>query len=141
MTPQSARRRTSRRKKVHATPTALVVEDNYLAAVALARLLDDWGVGVFLAGRMDKARTIARETKPTMALIDINLAGGFEGIQLADEFAALYRSKIIFVTGYSVHDLLDRMQNRPSAILFKPVERNALAAALVAALGVKSRLH
>lgn len=129
------------RKKGPTVPTALVVDDNYMTSFDLARALDDWGVSAICAGRLDVARRIARETRPALALIDINLAGGFEGLELADEFASLYGSSIIFVTAYSVHDLRRRMRNRSSAILFKPIERESLAAALVATFEAKSRLH
>jgi DNA-binding response OmpR family regulator len=114
----------------HISP-ALVVEDNYFAAVDLTRLLDEWGIESQSTPRIATARELAHEMRPRLALVDINLDGGFEGLALAQELQALYGTKIVFVTGYHVRDLMHRMTEADNmAVLFKPVDREVLAAVL-----------
>jgi DNA-binding response OmpR family regulator len=119
----------------------MIVEDDYLAGVELARIVQDLGMESRMVGRVDAARALARDVPPQLAFVDINLAGGFEGLDLARELEALYRCRVIFVTAYQVRDLAARMRCSVSAnILFKPVERDALEAALIAA-GSRDRLN
>jgi DNA-binding LytR/AlgR family response regulator len=69
--------------------------------------------------------------RPKLALVDINLEGGYEGLALAHELQALYGTKIVFVTGYHVRDLMHRMNGADNmAVLFKPVDREVLRAVL-----------
>jgi DNA-binding response OmpR family regulator len=109
----------------------LIVEDNYLASVELSRLLDELAVETRATARMVMARELAREMRPKVALIDINLEGGFEGLTLARELQALYGTKIVFVTGYHVRDLMHRLTGADNmAVIFKPIEREVLTAVL-----------
>jgi hypothetical protein len=63
--------------------------------------------------------------------VDINLAGGFEGIELAQEMKALYGTKVVFVTGYHMRDLMHRLNRAEDiAVLFKPVQRDLLETVL-----------
>jgi DNA-binding response OmpR family regulator len=124
----------SRPSDAFAYREVLIVEDDYLAGVELARIVQDLGMDSRMAGRVDAARALARDCSPELAFVDINLAGGFEGLDLARELEALYRCRVIFVTAYQVRDLAARMRcSLPANILFKPVERGALEAALIAA--------
>ena len=117
--------------KLAAISPTLIVEDNYLTATELARVLDGWSIETRCASRVSEARNLARELHPKLALVDINLAGGFEGLELARELQALYHSKIVFVTAYSVRDLMHRMSGAEHiTVLFKPVEREVLSAVL-----------
>lgn len=117
--------------RLAAVGPVLIVDDNYHAAVELARLLEEMDVAARCVGQCDAAREAARESKPKIALVDINLAGGFEGVDLAREMQALYGTKIVFVTAYHVRDLMHRLAGAESmAVLFKPVEPDILATVL-----------
>jgi DNA-binding response OmpR family regulator len=112
------------------SPT-LIVEDNYLAAAQLARLMEEWDIPTRSVGRAAAARELARDMRPKLALVDINLEAGFEGIELARELQALYGTKIVFVTAYHVRDLMHRLTGAENmAVLFKPVEPDVLLAVL-----------
>lgn len=120
-----------RRMKLGCIPPTLIIEDNYLAAIELARLLEDWDVTTRSAGRVAAARELAREMRPKLALVDINLERGFEGVELALELRALYGTKIIFVTAYQVRDLMHRLAGvEDIAVVFKPVEPDVLSVVL-----------
>lgn len=109
----------------------LVIEDNYIAATELMRLLEEWDVPTRSAARPAAARELAREMRPKLALVDINLADGYEGIELALELQSLYGTKIVFVTAYHVRDLMHRLPGAENmAVLFKPVEADVLATVL-----------
>ena len=109
----------------------LVIEDNYIAATELMRLLEEWDVPTRSAARPAAARELAREMRPKLALVDINLADGYEGIELALELQALYRTKIVFVTAYHVRDLMHRLPGADQmTVLFKPVEPDVLSIVL-----------
>jgi ActR/RegA family two-component response regulator len=134
--------RRSRPGETFAYRQVMIVEDDYLAAVELARAVQDFGMDSRMVGRVDAARALARDWSPELAFVDINLAGGFEGLDLARELEALYACRVIYVTAYHVRDLAARMRGgAPANILFKPVERGALEAALIAAAGTQDRLN
>jgi len=109
----------------------LIVEDNYFSSIELKRLLDELGIETSYTGRPMAARELARQIRPKVALVDINLEGGYEGLALARELQALYGTKIVFVTGYHVRDLMHRLTGADNmAVLFKPVEHEVLTAVL-----------
>jgi DNA-binding response OmpR family regulator len=109
----------------------LIIDDNYHAAIELARLLEELDIATHCVGRPEAAREAARTLKPALALVDINLAGGFEGVELAQEMRALYGTKVVFVTAYHVRDLMHRLGGAEDiAVLFKPVQRDLLETVL-----------
>ena len=120
-----------KRFKLDRIAPVLVVEDNYLAAAELIRLLEEWDIPARCAGRISLAREMAREMRPKLALVDINLEQGFEGIELARELQSRYGTKIVFVTAYHVRDLMHRLPGAENmAVLFKPVEPDVLSTVL-----------
>lgn len=68
----------------------LIVEDDILPAMVLKDELQDAGYQVMnLTGRHQEALAAARETKPHLALVNIQLHGRDDGIDLAREFQAM----------------------------------------------------
>jgi len=62
----------------------LIVEDQLLLAMGLKDVLEDGGYRVLeLAIRHQEAVGFAREIKPDLALVNIDLAGGDDGVALA----------------------------------------------------------
>jgi two-component system, response regulator PdtaR len=128
---RTSRARSGEWPKLGSIAPILVIEDNYLAAADLMRLLEEWDVPTRCVGQAAAARALAREMRPKLALVDINLAEGYEGIELALEMQSLYRTKIVFVTAYHVRDLMHRLAGAEHiAVLFKPVEPDVLAIVL-----------
>jgi DNA-binding response OmpR family regulator len=77
----------------------LIVEDQLLLALGLKEELEDRGYRVLeLARRSREAMRVALEVKPDLALVNIELAGGDDGVQLAESFKAL-DIPVLFISG------------------------------------------
>lgn len=78
----------------------LVVEDEPMIAASIQWELEDAGYDVLgPAAGVSEAEALARQTRPDLAFIDINLAGHDEGVALARELKARLGVPSIFVTG------------------------------------------
>ena len=73
-----------------ATQTLMIVEDEVLVAMQLRDELEDAGYKVLdLTDRHAEALEVARAEKPDLALVNIRLAGGDDGIELAKQLKVL----------------------------------------------------
>jgi len=69
----------------------------------------------------DEAVRLARETKPDIIFMDISMPGKKDGIAAAREITSEMNSRIIFITGHSDPELIDRAKEvRPSGYILKP---------------------
>lgn len=81
--------------------TLLIVEDEVLPAMALRDELEDAGYDVMdLTDRHQEALAAARERKPDLALVNIELKGQDDGIALARELRAM-GVPVLFISGQS----------------------------------------
>jgi CheY-like chemotaxis protein len=79
--------------------TLLIVEDDILPAMALRDELEDAGYHVLdLTGRHQEALTAATAHKPDFALVNIELQGRDDGIELARELKAMH-IPVLFISG------------------------------------------
>jgi DNA-binding response OmpR family regulator len=70
--------------------TLMIVEDEALVATILRDELDDAGYHVLdLTDRHVQALEVAKACKPDLALVNIRLAGGDDGIKLAEQLKGL----------------------------------------------------
>jgi DNA-binding response OmpR family regulator len=70
--------------------TLMIVEDEALVAITLKDALEDAGYRVLdLTARHTEALDVAAASKPDLALVNIRLAGGDDGIELAERLKAL----------------------------------------------------
>src|SRR5580658_2746494 len=77
----------------------LIVEDDILLAVGLKDELEDNGYRVLaLADRHQEALSFAREIKPDLALVNIDLANGDDGVALARDLKTL-AIPVLFISG------------------------------------------
>ncbi len=77
----------------------LIVEDQVLLAMLLKDELEDDGYRVLeLAVRHQEALGFAREVKPDLALVNIDLAEGDDGVALARDLKAL-GVPVLFISG------------------------------------------
>jgi CheY-like chemotaxis protein len=107
----------------------LVVEDGWQLADALKLVLEK--MGMVVAGPVSTAKegeAVARERRPDIALVDVNL-NGVMAYALMDRLHAL-GIRIIVITGY---EELPPSVRRYSATLHKPFTAAALQEALEAA--------
>jgi DNA-binding response OmpR family regulator len=79
--------------------TLLIVEDDILPAMVLADELRDAGFHVLeLTERVEAAMAAARACKPDLALVNIELHGRDDGIELAHQFK-LMDIPVLFISG------------------------------------------
>jgi len=114
------------------TPTAktriLIVEDEAIVACDLQSRLESFGyevVGTAVSG--EQAVKLAAETSPDLVLMDIQLRGQWDGIQVAEKLRAGNRVAIIFLSAHSTEDMLQRAKlTEPFAYLLKPYQEREL---------------
>jgi two-component system, response regulator PdtaR len=79
--------------------TLLIVEDEILPAMALRDELEDAGYHALdLTSRHQEALGVARECKPDLALVNIQLQGRDDGIQLARDLKTM-GIPVLFISG------------------------------------------
>ncbi|MDZ4823922.1 MAG: response regulator transcription factor [Flavobacteriales bacterium] len=110
----------------------LIVEDEPLVAEDIAAYLRD--VDFIVAGIANsgtKALELLAETKPDAALLDINLGGKPDGVEVAQEINKLYHIPFVFLTSHADRSTIERVkETRPSGYLLKPFDENDLLTSL-----------
>lgn len=92
--------------------TIMVVEDDFLAALDLKRLVEERaGKVAGPVGRLDQAQQLARSVRLDGAILDVKLNGA-DSLPLADDLIA-QDVPIILVTGYDVAMLPERFAETP----------------------------
>ena len=105
----------------------IVIEDEMMIAMLLKDMLADLGHSVIaVAGQLDSALRLARDTDADLAILDVNLGGeeSFPVAQVLTERGLPF----LFATGYGSPDLAEPFQN--AITLNKPFEMNDLSQAL-----------
>jgi two-component system, response regulator PdtaR len=114
---------------------ALIVDDEVIFALNMEADMQELGFDVCdLAANGHQAATLAMSNQPDVVLMDVNLEGGREGIEVARWLHELCDVPIVFVTGCLDPDTLARINKQvPGArVLTKPVFRDRLADAVAA---------
>lgn len=119
----------------------LLVEDEAITALAMNMALENMGYATcepVATGR--KALERLPLDKPDVILMDINLTGNMDGIETAYRIRTLGPTPIIFISGYSSNELMERAQAvDPVAIFVKPVRPQELQTAIeTAVMGVEN---
>lgn len=92
--------------------TIMVLEDDFLAALDLKRLVEERaGKVAGPVGRLEQAQQLARSVRLDGAILDVKLNGA-DSLPLADDLIA-QDVPIILVTGYDVAMLPDRFAHTP----------------------------
>ena len=114
----------------------LIVEDEPLIAEDIAAVLERNGfaVSAIVYNQADALQELDTNL-PGMALLDINLNGGMEGIEIATTINKLYNIPFIFITSYSDRITLDLAKHtKPSGYIVKPFNEAGLHSAIEIAL-------
>jgi DNA-binding NarL/FixJ family response regulator len=114
---------------VVAENSVLVVEDEFLVADYICSVLEDAGYPVVgTAANAAEALALIAASRPALALLDIRLAGGDDGVILAGALrSALPNLAVVFVTGSGDPETRQRAAAvTPSAFLQKPVSPETL---------------
>ncbi|WMS43518.1 response regulator [Acuticoccus sp. MNP-M23] len=114
-------------------PTVVIVEDDFLIAAAYRTMAEEVGIKVLDVCDTAAAGIAAIAAhQPTFAVLDLNLAGGADGVHVA---AAVRQNeiatKIIFATGSATPDTLRRLDAVGAFnVLIKPIDPKDFIAAL-----------
>jgi two-component system, response regulator PdtaR len=110
----------------------LIVEDQKIIARDIEILLTDWGYQVVGAAATEKeALSIFASEKPDMALVDIQLRGGDDGIKTVEKFNTIRHIPIVYLTAQADALTYDRAKNsHPAAYLLKPFDERSLQISL-----------
>jgi PAS domain S-box-containing protein len=100
----------------------LIVEDQAIVSMTLESQLEELGYKVAgIASTGTEAISLAREKKPDLILMDINLEGGMDGITAAEQIGLFLDSPIIYLTAYSDAETIRRAGlTSPFTYLTKP---------------------
>ena len=112
---------------------ALIVEDEIVFALNLEAEMHALGFDVCdLAANGQQACQLAMNNQPDVVLMDINLEGGREGIEVARWLRTVCDTPVVFISGYTDGDTVERIHERvPNApLLSKPLSGRRLADAV-----------
>jgi len=92
---------------------ALIVEDEIFFAVSLEADMNALGFDICdLATNGHQASELAMSNQPDVVLMDINLEGGREGIEVARWLRTVCEAPVVFITGYTDRDTVKRIQEQ-----------------------------
>lgn len=113
-------------------PSVLIVEDEPLIADDLAAILEKNGYTVVdIVDEVPDALASIEKYSPDIALLDINIEGSSDGIDLAGKLEIPF----VFLTSYYDQNTLDRAKKtNPSGYIVKPFNENDLIANVEIAL-------
>lgn len=121
----------------------LLVEDEYILAANLQENLESLGYTVLdIAGSATEAIEKAVRLSPDLVLMDIRLQGEMDGIQAAAQIWNRLHIPVIYVTGHSDKNTLERAKvTFPFGYLLKPVKEKELYVTIETALSRYQQEH
>jgi PAS domain S-box-containing protein len=114
----------------------LIVEDEPIVALDLKQEVEQLGCEVIgVAESADEALVAAGVSRPDLALMDVRIVGGVDGIQTASLLRSAYHIPVVFLTSYSDENTITRAaREMPYGYLTKPFQSGELKATLQVAL-------
>lgn len=114
----------------------LIVEDEYIIALNLQENLESLGYTVIdIVDSAEAAIEKASKLRPNLILMDIRLGGEMDGIQAAEQIWHNLQIPIIYLTGNSDKNTVDRATlTYPFGYILKPVRERELYVAIQTAL-------
>lgn len=110
----------------------LVVEDKMIVSRDIAHHLEELNyqvTGMARSGREALEKLV--ENPPDLAMLDINLKGDMDGIELAERIAMIHPIPIIYLTAQNDSATLERAKKTlPSAYLVKPYKKDDFGPAI-----------
>jgi CheY-like chemotaxis protein len=115
----------------------LIVEDDVIISQIIELQLIKLGYNVSgKAANGQDAITLTNKTNPNAIFMDIFLDGNMDGIEAAKIIREKFNIPIIFITGYSDDNILERIRTIQSAqFILKPFTNEDLRIALKLSLG------
>ena len=114
----------------------LIVEDEIIIAEDIASYLETLGYNV--VGIVDNGTAALQKIKelvPDLILLDININGPIDGVQVASIIKQDYKIPFVFLTAFTDKETLDRVkQTDPYGYIVKPFEEKDLEVTIELAL-------
>ena len=113
-----------------------IVEDDMIIADTISEMLEELGYAVLWhASRYSRAIDLLDTSLPDLLLLDIQLTGRLDGIDLARVIKEQYHIPYIFLTANADAATIERAKEvKPMAYLTKPVTKNLVFSAIEIAL-------
>jgi DNA-binding NarL/FixJ family response regulator len=117
-------------------PRILIVEDDFLVATELEYQLTQAGFDVVgVATSAEDAVALAEEHEPSLAVMDVRLAGNRDGVDAAIQLFRTLGIRSIFATAHADNETMARAKTAsPLGWLQKPYSSASLIKAIKAAL-------
>ncbi len=114
----------------------LIVEDEMIISEDICMMLEDRGYEVCgQAVDYDEAIDIIKNDQPDLALLDINLNGSKDGVEVAKSINQIRRIPFIFTSSIGDTSTIVRAKStHPSAYILKPFKEEQLFAAIEVAM-------
>lgn len=124
-------------------PRILLVEDNPIQARLLTTLVRQMGLcPVGPVATAAEALALCHQQWPELAILDVNLAGELDGIELAMHLGLLGHLPLVFLSGTDDDQILARIDlAQPLAFLPKPYQPEALQRIIAQGLALGSGRH
>ena len=123
-------------------PKILVVEDESIVAIDLSHTLMSLGYDVVdTAGTGEDALNIVQKKRPDLVLMDIQLRGEMDGIQVAEKIQNTLKIPVIYLSAFSDSKTISRArQTEPYGYIQKSFDHNDLHSTIEMAL-YKSKME
>jgi DNA-binding response OmpR family regulator len=101
-------------------PKVLIAEDDFMIAEMLSEAIAEGGYEVCgIASNAAEVIALGEQHKPDFAVVDLQLAGGSDGIEAATELAKRVKTIILYATG-NCHRVIEKPPPAGHACLNKP---------------------
>ena len=105
----------------------LLVEDDPMSSRYYKKMLDGRGYIVYPPAKSgEEAINVAQEVKPDLIIMDVNIQGEFDGVETATRILAEQDIPIIYASGFSDNEIVNRAKSHASAYLLKPFTKRDL---------------
>jgi DNA-binding NarL/FixJ family response regulator len=120
-----------------AASTVLIIEDDWLVGNGLREMLRAAGLAVVgVASRRAQVEAIVRAAAPDLAIVDIHLGAGGDGVEVAEALLVPAGVRVVWSSAHADDATLARVREVPArGFLVKPFSERQLRAAIEVALG------
>lgn len=103
-------------------PRILIVDDDSIITHLVSTMLQKKGFNIVgIVAKGEESLLKAAELNPDLVIMDVNLSGSMDGMDAAHYIFQLFHYPIIFITGISDEEKLERVKcSQPYGIIFKP---------------------
>lgn len=116
-------------------PKILISEDEVIIAEDIAACLEDLGYETCAIDTGEATIEMIRETRPDLVLLDINLKGDSDGVEIGSRIRQEFNIPFIYLTAYADKSTIDRAKKtEPDGFLVKPFDEKSLRSTIEIAL-------